>query len=139
MTILLPQDDSAMWPGLPLKGHICCMRFGDEKYFWTVEHLILLSSELAHKFVKVETVLKTIRSGKWFQQGQAPTIGDVLDHIERAMNAEAKYPIILSAEGRVMDGAHRIVAASIRGEIEIAAVQFTVNPKPQYVEKENTA
>ena len=138
MRVKLPKDDPTMWTGVPLKGHICCMRFGDEKHYWTVENLIQLSSEFPVHSVSIDSLLESVRRGRWFQPNQTPTIGDVLDHVERAMNADLQCPIILSEEDRVMDGSHRVVACKIRGEETIPAVKFTKNPQPEFIEKIDT-
>ena len=39
-------------------------------------------------------------------------------------------PLILSAEGDVWDGMHRIARAVLEGVKELEAVQFTINPEP---------
>lgn len=43
------------------------------------------------------------------------------------------YPIILSAEGYLMDGGHRIAKAWLQGVKEIRAVQFEIDPEPDEV------
>ena len=106
-----------------------------EQSWKTVEYLIKLSKDLPIQLVPIDSLIESVRRGKWFRPGQIPTIGDILDHVERAMNADAHCPIILSSESRVMDGSHRVVAASIRGDATIRAVRFSENPAPQYVEK----
>ena len=44
-----------------------------------------------------------------------------------------QYPIILSAEGSVMDGMHRIGKAYLKGQKYIDSVQFSITPKPDYI------
>jgi len=45
-----------------------------------------------------------------------------------------KYPIILSKEGRVMDGMHRIIKALLLGHKTIKAVQFKEDLQPDHVD-----
>lgn len=45
-------------------------------------------------------------------------------------DADLSYPIILSAEGTVMDGFHRLHKAWMLGLQEIQAVRFPVTPEP---------
>lgn len=42
------------------------------------------------------------------------------------------HPVILGAEGRVMDGMHRIARAILEGRSTIKAVQFVIEPEPDY-------
>ncbi len=49
------------------------------------------------------------------------------------MAADLAYPIILDSAGRVMDGMHRIGKALMLGHDYIDAVQFTVDPAPDYL------
>jgi elongation factor P hydroxylase len=46
--------------------------------------------------------------------------------------ADRSYPIILAADGRVMDGMHRIARAVLDGETTIKAVRFTTDPEPDH-------
>jgi hypothetical protein len=54
-------------------------------------------------------------------------------HIRLIETADLRFPIILSSEGRVMDGMHRVVKALLAGRATIDAVRFTVDPEPDYI------
>ena len=41
-------------------------------------------------------------------------------------------PIILGADGRVMDGMHRVAKAILEGNATIKAVRFLKEPDPDY-------
>ena len=135
MALNLPVDDPQMWPGIPLEGHICCIQYGEEKHYWTVKRLIHLSSDLSVISVAVDPLVKILKSGKWFGANQSPTIGEVLQHVERALKAEQQYPIILSEDGRFMDGSHRVIGAKLNNCHKISAIQFSKNPTPEYIQK----
>ena len=45
-----------------------------------------------------------------------------------------ELPIILSSDGRVMDGMHRVAKAALLGHETIPAVQFTSDPEPDFVD-----
>ncbi len=47
--------------------------------------------------------------------------------------ANLSHPIVLSQDGRVMDGMHRVCRALIEGRKTIRAVRFEVDPEPDYV------
>ena len=68
----------------------------------------------------------------WFR-GQAPSLRDVAGHTRRIMAADLSYPIIFSADGRLMDGGHRIARAWIEGRAQIDAVRFMVDPEPEEI------
>lgn len=68
----------------------------------------------------------------WFR-GTAPSLRDVAGHAERIMAADLSYPIIFSADGRLMDGGHRIARAWIEGRSTVAAVRFVIDPESQEI------
>ena len=69
----------------------------------------------------------------WF--GGAPvTCRMVARHADLIQKADLTYPVILSADGRLMDGGHRISKAWLTGMTTIAAVRFEVDPDPDYIE-----
>jgi len=68
----------------------------------------------------------------WFR-GRAPSLRQVAAHAARIQSADLGYPIILSADGRLMDGGHRIARAWIEGRAEIDAVRFEVDPPPEFI------
>lgn len=55
-----------------------------------------------------------------------------MEHAKLINEADLSYAIILDAHGRVMDGMHRICKAVMIGTSEIDAVQFHVDPPPDY-------
>jgi hypothetical protein len=57
---------------------------------------------------------------------------DLAEHVRLVDEADLASPIILSADGRVMDGMHRVVKALLEGHDGIAAVRFDVEPEPDF-------
>lgn len=47
--------------------------------------------------------------------------------------ADLTYPIILSPEGRVMDGMHRVARALLQGQTHIMSIRLHAMPEPDYV------
>lgn len=45
-------------------------------------------------------------------------------------------PIILSEDGEIMDGRHRVVHAIVNGLESVKAVRFEVNPEPCQIDEE---
>ena len=52
---------------------------------------------------------------------------------QRIFDADLAYPVILNAEGQLMDGAHRLAKAWMEGRTHIAAVRFPVTPDPDWM------
>lgn len=73
-----------------------------------------------------------IDSPYWYGFGETPTVRSIAEHVTLVNEADLSFPIILSASGRVMDGMHRIVKALVNGHLTISAVQFDVDPEPDY-------
>jgi hypothetical protein len=57
----------------------------------------------------------------------------MLEHLNLIDEADLSYPIILSADGAVMDGRHRVAKAAREGRSAIEAVQFDADPEPDHV------
>lgn len=57
------------------------------------------------------------------------TLGTLAEHLQRILEADLSYPVILSAEGNLMDGNHRIVKAWLEGKL-VKTVQFPATPPP---------
>ncbi|MFP8875159.1 MAG: hypothetical protein VCB42_11695, partial [Myxococcota bacterium] len=55
-------------------------------------------------------------------------------HMKLIQEVDPSFPIILAADGRVMDGMHRVARAVLEGRDEIEAVQFERTPEPDYVD-----
>ena len=62
-------------------------------------------------------------------EGQGASLAKLIEQ------ADLDHPIILSADGRVMDGMHRICKAWMCGNKTIKAVQFETDPTPDHVDK----
>ena len=67
----------------------------------------------------------------WSDEPQAGR--GMLEHLRLIDEADLSYPIILSADGAVMDGRHRVAKAAREGRSEIEAVQFDADPEPDHV------
>jgi hypothetical protein len=61
------------------------------------------------------------------------TCRKVVDHARLLQACDLAYPVILSSDGRVMDGMHRIGKALLEGRDWIDAVRLIEDPEPDYV------
>ena len=69
----------------------------------------------------------------WYDDGQLPTCRNIAEHARLIHEADLAFPIILSSDGRVMDGMHRVAKAAMEGRDGVCAKQFATDPEPDYV------
>jgi hypothetical protein len=100
--------------------------------FWLTEKLWRAAEGLPVTRVPLAAIAE-FEQDCWFGERHAPTCKAVAEHARRIQAADLSYPVILSADGRLMDGGHRIAKAWLQGENDIAAVRFTVDPEPERV------
>ena len=98
---------------------------------WDVHRLVGLSSELPVERVALADIAE-IDEPYWYYTGEVPTCRSLASHTRLINEADLSYPIILCAEGRVMDGMHRVTKALIEGRQDIACVRFQHTPSPDY-------
>ena len=70
----------------------------------------------------------------WYSVGTEPTCREIGGHARLIEEADLAWPIILSSDGRVMDGMHRVLKALNLGHATIRAVIFEIDPEPDYVD-----
>ena len=99
---------------------------------WDVDRLIELSKDLPTEEVELASITE-VDTVYWFDgELQRPTIRNVIDHVRLIEAVDLSKPIILSADGRVMDGMHRVARALLDDQPSISAVRFEVDPDPDY-------
>lgn len=97
-------------------------------YVWEAERLWQLSKNLPIKTVPLASITN-FDEVCWFHANKTkPTCRAVAAHAKRIYEADLSYPIILSANGMMMDGMHRVAKAWILGMEDIRAVQFLADP-----------
>jgi hypothetical protein len=99
---------------------------------WSVERLWRAAERLPVRQVAIADIAEFERDC-WFGGSREPTCRAVAEHARRIRAADLDYPIILSSDGRLMDGGHRIAKAWLLGQTEIAAVRFEVDPTPDFI------
>ena len=102
-------------------------------FAWDVDRLVALTKDLP----RVEVPLSLIRELDepfWFGRDDVPTCRAIVEHARLMEATDLNYPIILSSDGRVMDGMHRVCKAVLLGHPAITAVRFTIDPAPDYTD-----
>lgn len=97
---------------------------------WDVDRLV----EMTKSFPRRRVPLRDIREldEPWFGSGESPTWQALVEHVKLMDAADLSFPIILAADGTVMDGMHRVAKALRAGLADIEAVQFAVDPPPDH-------
>ncbi len=104
---------------------------GEDTYIWDVHRLV----ELSQNFPIIEIPLVDIQElneAYWFPDTY-PTTQEIIDHIQLIQNADLKYPIILCADGRMMNGMHRVAKAQLQDQQTISVVKFGVTQQPDFI------
>jgi hypothetical protein len=101
-------------------------------YAWNVHHLVELSRDLPHEQVPLSAI-RELDEPYWNNDGARMTCREVVDHARLMLDCDLAFPIILSSDGRVMDGMHRICKALFENRAEIEAVRFVHDPEPDYI------
>jgi hypothetical protein len=100
---------------------------------WDVRRLVELSSALVRERVPLSAIREMDEPYWAAGPGQRLSCRQVVDHARLMLDCDLAFPIILSSDGRVMDGMHRICKALLQGLDEIEAVRFIQDPEPDYI------
>ncbi len=98
---------------------------------WDVRRLVEISKDFAIQQIAV-TEIRELDDNHWFTHDE-PTCRSVVRHAQLIEAADLSYPIILDADGKVMDGMHRVCRALRDNVSSIPYVRFEVTPEPDYI------
>lgn len=100
---------------------------------WDVRRLVMLTQDLPVNSVSLVDIRELDRNYWYGQTTDNPTCRSIVEHCRLMLECDFAFPVILDSEGRVMDGMHRICRALLDGIDAVDAVQFPVDPEPDYV------
>lgn len=96
---------------------------------WDLKYIWSLADKLDIEFVPVKDIWEQYRDQWcWGWEGEEIDNESFLGHVERVMQSDLNYPIILSEEGYIFDGVHRLIKAKYLGLERIHAVKFVIDP-----------
>ena len=99
---------------------------------WDVDRLVALTKNFPRLQVALSDLRELDEAFPTNEKGDV-TLRNVVGHMALIEAADATYPIILAANGDVMDGRHRVAKAMLAGQVTIEAVQFASDPAPDHV------
>ena len=100
---------------------------------WNVHRLIEQSRDLVPARVPLSAIRELDESFWANERVQQLTCREIAGHTRLILDCDLAWPIILSSDGRVMDGMHRVCKALLEGRADIEAVRFVSDPEPDYV------
>ena len=98
---------------------------------WDVHRLVRLARDLPVLEHPLEAIAE-LDEPAWVHADGRLTLRQVVHHIALVEAVDPAHPIILTPEGRVMDGRHRVAHALLDGRATVRAVRFDVMPEPDH-------
>jgi hypothetical protein len=118
--------------GRTLRKQYHLRRVGSDTHVWDVHKLIRAAGGLARITIPVDHIAEADENW-WYQDPDAvPTPRSLARHMALVQGTDLSYPVILCADGRLMDGMHRVVKAVMENREHIQAIRFPVTPAPDY-------
>lgn len=102
-----------------------------KRLLWYSERLWHLAADLEPFAVTVKDIVE-LDQNCWFTSRE-PTLREMSRHFQKMQDTDPRHPIILNADGSLMDGGHRICKAIVEGRDTIMAVQFKTMPEADEV------
>jgi len=113
---------------------LCSQVIDGKEHVWNVERLWSLSENICINELDVHTLMqKVLDKDCWFRGYEKPTTRNTIAHFERIQAADLSYPIILTPDGTILDGVHRLVKAYMQQKEQIKVVKFNELPKPDFI------
>ena len=99
---------------------------------WDIHKLIEKSEALEVITIDLSEITELDMTYWYDEEGDRPTCRSVAQHARLINECDLSHPIILAADGSVMDGMHRVCKALLQGKKSIPARQFNRTPDPDY-------
>lgn len=110
-------------------------KVGEHTYIWDVRKLLALADPES-VFQHPLSQIKEIDEPYWFgDSSDQATCRAVMAHAAQAEAADLSYAILLCADGRIMDGMHRVMKAVAQGRDAIPARKLSKTPPPDFLDK----
>ena len=102
---------------------------------WNLKDIWKITEKFDVQKISVEMLWNERYAKAWCWQHEDEKIDNefFLHHMERVGKADLSYPIILSEEGLIFDGVHRLMKAKYLGLEYVACVKFSKDPVPSTV------
>ena len=108
---------------------------GDDEnlYYWRASTLWKLSEAMPVEQISLDSFDWENDNFQCNSLSTPPLWRDVGDQAKQILAADLTYPIVISAEGNIMDGMHRLLKCYVFGLPTVSAVRFETTPPPDMV------
>ena len=107
-------------------------RVGADVLIWDVTRLVEAARNLPVLEYPLERIAEIDELWWYGDPEDKPTPRSIAAHVRLMQAADLAHPILLCAEGRLMDGMHRVLKALAEGRSHLAARRFPVTPDPHF-------
>ncbi|MBP9540936.1 MAG: hypothetical protein KBE67_08055 [Vitreoscilla sp.] len=104
---------------------------GEDTHVWDVNRLLRLHANVPTQAVALSQIAE-IQQAYWFPNTH-PSTADIVEHMRLVEAADLAYPILMDAEGKLMDGMHRVAKALLAGHSHIHAQLLPQTPAPDFI------
>ena len=106
---------------------------GSDRLIWDVHRLMRVSRDFEVEMVSVNDIAEADENWWYCDTETMPTPRSIASHLALINEVNPVHPIILCAEGRLMDGMHRVEKANAEGQTHVPVVLFSKTPEPDFV------
>ncbi|MEI8123460.1 MAG: hypothetical protein WCI20_15660 [bacterium] len=106
---------------------------GGKLHVWRMQTIWDAAATCESFEMSVQEALRKLNDNTWRTLDYDVTLWDVIGHTKRTMNADLTHPIVLSKDGYLIEGSHRIVKAHLLGLAAIKVVRLPKDPLPDEV------
>ena len=104
---------------------------GADTHVWDVNRLLRQNTALPVISIALQHIAE-VEQAYWFADTH-PTTAEIIEHMRLVEAADLAYPILIDAEGKLMDGMHRAVKRLVQGQQDILALQLPTTPAPDFI------
>jgi len=115
--ISIDNNGSFIWIEKPQNCYI-----DDKGRIWKDKTLIKEAEKNKENYKMIDVDQYLASTVKW----KVDTLFDMRNHVRRVQQCDLSIPIIIDETGRLIDGYHRVVKASVLGITQLAAVAITL-------------
>jgi hypothetical protein len=111
-------------PTVPFDKQECNL----DSCYWNVSRLAKLAESLPTRSLPLDAM--NLHCTEY-----TTTMRSFVSHMKTVLDADLDQPILLSEDGEIFDGRHRIMKALHLGHTHINAKRFETNPQPDRIEQ----
>lgn len=108
-------------------------RIGGDLCAWDLHRLIRLSRGIAPEELALEAFAELDQNWWYGEAAEPPTPRALAGHMALVQQADLRFPVLIAADGGLIDGMHRLVRALLEGQSRVQAIRLPALPEPDYI------